>query len=198
MNRFESGSMPYASRHFPFENADQFQERLFPANFIAEGLDQTRGWFYTLSVLGNHLFQTSPFKNCIVNGIVLAEDGKKMSKRLKNYPDPSGIMNKYGSDALRLYLINSPVVRAEPIRFKEADVRDIVSRVLLPLWNSYRFFSEQAAMYTKTTGQKFTSSLDAEKVSNIMDRWILADCQSLLQYMDQEMLGKKTSLSLPF
>ncbi|EMR71230.1 putative isoleucyl-trna synthetase protein [Eutypa lata UCREL1] len=145
---FESGSMP-----------------LFPADFIAEGLDQTRGWFYTLSVLGNHLFQTSPFKNCIVNGIVLAED-----------------------DALRLYLINSPVVRAEPIRFKEADVRDIVSRVLLPLWNSYRFFSEQAAMYTKTTGQKFTSSLDAEKVSNIMDRWILADCQSLLQYMDQEML----------
>lgn len=99
-------------------------------------------------------------------------------------------MNKYGSDALRLYLINSPVVRAEPIRFKEADVRDIVSRVMLPLWNSYRFFSEQAALYTKTTGQGFTSSLDAEKLSNIMDRWILADCQSLLRYMDQEMLGK--------
>jgi isoleucyl-tRNA synthetase len=103
--------MPYASCHSPFENADKFQGHRFPADFIAEGLDQTRGWFYTLGVLGNHLFQKSPFKNCIVNGIILAEDGKKMSKSLKNYPDPSTILNEYGSDALRLYLTNSPVVR---------------------------------------------------------------------------------------
>lgn len=189
--------MPYASSHIPFENFDQFEPRLFPADFIAEGLDQTRGWFYTLTVLGNHLFGMSPFKNCIVNGIVLAEDGKKMSKRLKNYPDPLEVMDKYGSDALRLYLINSPVVRAESLRFKESDVKDIVSRVILPLWNSYRFFREQAALYTKTTGLGFTSSLDPEKLTNIMDRWILADCQSLLRYMDQELLGELSHPSYP-
>ena len=100
--------MPYSGIHYPFENAKKFEEP-FPADFIAEGLDQTRGWFYTLTVLGTHLFGKLPFKNCVVNGIVLAEDGKKMSKRLKNYPDPTIIMNNYGSDALRLYLINSPV-----------------------------------------------------------------------------------------
>ncbi|KAF5011906.1 hypothetical protein FDECE_2002 [Fusarium decemcellulare] len=196
-DRFESGSMPYASRHFPFENSDRFQDDLFPADFIAEGLDQTRGWFYTLTVLGNHLFNTSPFKNCIVNGIVLAEDGKKMSKRLKNYPDPLEVINRYGSDALRLYLINSPVVRAEPIRFKESDVKDVVSRVILPLWNSYRFFCEQAALYTKNTGHVFISSLDADKLTNIMDKWILADSQSLLEYMDQELLGYRLYTVVP-
>jgi isoleucyl-tRNA synthetase len=186
--------MPYASRHYPFENADSFEDDLFPADFIAEGLDQTRGWFYTLTVLGNHLFKASPFKNCIVNGIVLAEDGKKMSKSLKNYPNPLKVIDHYGSDALRLYLINSPVVRAEPIRFRESDVKDIVSRVMLPLWNSYRFFCEQAALYTKSTGQVFTSSLDANKLANVMDKWILADCQSLLEHMDQELLGSFTHL----
>ena len=84
----------------------------YPSDFVAEGLDQTRGWFYTLLVLGTHLFGVSPFKNCVVNGIVLAEDGKKMSKRLKNYPDPIGVIDAYGADALRLYMINSPVVRS--------------------------------------------------------------------------------------
>ncbi|KAM5348038.1 hypothetical protein ACJ41O_007862 [Fusarium nematophilum] len=194
---FESGSMPYASRHFPFENSDRFEQDLFPADFIAEGLDQTRGWFYTLTVLGNLLFNTSPFKNCIVNGIVLAENGKKMSKRLKNYPDPLEVIHRCGADALRLYLINSPVVRAEPIRFRESDVKDVVSRVILSLWNSYRFFCEQAALYKKNTGQLFTSSLEAEKLTNIMDQWILADCQSLLEYMDQELLGYRLYTVVP-
>ncbi|KAL2021688.1 hypothetical protein VTK56DRAFT_6780 [Thermocarpiscus australiensis] len=186
---FESGSMPYASAHFPFENSDEFHSELFPADFIAEGLDQTRGWFYTLTVLGNKLFNTSPFRNVIVNGIVLAEDGKKMSKRLKNYPDPSTIMDKYGSDALRLYLINSPVVRAESMRFKESGVKEIVSRVLLPLWNSYCFFYQQTLLYKKSTGRDFTvqPSFGDQGLSNVMDRWILADCQSLLRFMDQEM-----------
>ena len=104
---FESGSMPYASQHYPFENVDKFKES-FPGHFIAEGLDQTRGWFYTLLVLGTHLFGVIPFRNCVVNGIVLAEDGKKMSKRLKNYPDPTIVLDKYGADALRLYLLGSP------------------------------------------------------------------------------------------
>ena len=125
---FESGSMPYASQHYPFENKEQFDDS-FPGDFIAEGIDQTRGWFYTLLVLGTHLKGVIPFKNCIVNGTVLAEDGKKMSKRLKNYPDPNLILEKYGSDPLRLYMINSPVVRAESLRFKESGVREIVAKV---------------------------------------------------------------------
>lgn len=185
--------MPYASNHYPFENKDQFEQELFPADFIAEGLDQTRGWFYTLTVLGNKLFNVSPFKNCIVNGLVLAEDGKKMSKSLKNFPNPMNILNTYGSDALRLYLINSPVVRSEPLRFKESGVKEITSRVLLPLWNSYRFFSEQALLFCNTTGTEFVAkplSYFEDSVSNVMDRWILADCQSLLLFMEQEMLGK--------
>ncbi|KJR88002.1 uncharacterized protein SPSK_07338 [Sporothrix schenckii 1099-18] len=170
--------MPYASNHYPFENKDRFQGDLFPADFIAEGLDQTRGWFYTLTVLGNKLFGVSPFRNCIVNGLVLAEDGKKMSKSLKNFPDPSHILDNYGSDALRLYLINSPVVRGEPLRFNEAGVREVISRVLLPLWNSYRFFSEQAILFQNTTGTAFISTSSAnDKILNITDRWILADCQ---------------------
>lgn len=183
--------MPYASIHYPFENSGHFHDGLFPADFIAEGLDQTRGWFYTLTVLGNKLFHTLPFKNVIVNGIVLAEDGTKMSKSLRNYPDPNEILDQYGSDALRLYLINSPVVRAEPMRFKESGVKDIVARVLLPLWNSYRFFQEQTLLYKKSEGQDFALQIAFEDrgVENVMDRWILADCQSLLRFMEEEMRG---------
>lgn len=99
---FESGSMPYAKVHYPFENKDKFK---FPADFIAEGIDQTRGWFYTLMVLSTHLFDKPAWKNLIVNGLVLAADGKKMSKSLKNYPDPNLMLNQYGADSLR-YLIN--------------------------------------------------------------------------------------------
>jgi isoleucyl-tRNA synthetase len=129
---FESGSMPYAQIHYPFENAAGFLEHRFPAAFIAEGLDQTRGWFYTLMVLSTALFDRPAFSNLIVNGLVLAEDGKKMSKRLKNYPDPMLVVDRYGADALRLYLIDSPVVRAEPLRFKEAGVLGIVKEIFLP------------------------------------------------------------------
>ncbi|TAQ89310.1 hypothetical protein B7494_g2376 [Chlorociboria aeruginascens] len=176
---FESGSMPYSSQHYPFENKDKF-EKSFPGDFIAEGLDQTRGWFYTLLVLGTHLFGVSPFKNCVVNGIVLAEDGKKMSKRLKNYPDPSIVMSKYGSDALRLYLINSPVVRAEPLRFKESGVKEVVAKVLLPLWNSYKFFEGQVALLKKIENIDYCFDPAAEATNtNVMDRWILASCYRL-------------------
>ncbi|EAW07459.1 isoleucine--tRNA ligase ILS1 [Aspergillus clavatus NRRL 1] len=194
---FESGSMPYASQHYPFENKEQF-EKSFPGDFIAEGLDQTRGWFYTLTVLGTHLFGKLPFKNCVVNGIVLAEDGKKMSKRLKNYPDPTLIMERYGSDALRLYLINSPVVRAEPLRFKEAGVKEIVAKVLLPLWNSYKFFEGQAALFKKNNGEDFAFDPKAEATNtNVMDRWILASCQSLLKFVNEEMAAYRLYTVVP-
>jgi isoleucyl-tRNA synthetase len=194
---FESGSMPYASQHYPFENKEQF-EKGFPGDFVAEGLDQTRGWFYTLTVLGTHLFGKLPFKNCVVNGIVLAEDGKKMSKRLKNYPDPTLIMDRYGSDALRLYLINSPVVRAEPLRFKESGVKEIVGKVLLPLWNSYKFFEGQVALLKKTSNIDFMFDPKSETTNtNVMDRWILASCQSLLIFVNQEMAGYRLYTVVP-
>lgn len=194
---FESGSMPYASSHYPFEHEDDFKAS-FPGDFIAEGLDQTRGWFYTLAVLGTHLFGCLPFKNCIVNGIVLASDGKKMSKRLKNYPDPSLIMDKYGSDALRLYMINSPVVRAEPVSFKEAGVKEIVAKVLLPLWNSYKFFSDQVLLLKKVEAINFIFNPSSESSNeNVMDRWILASCQSLLKFVNEEMSAYRLYTVVP-
>lgn len=113
---FESGSMPYASKHYMGENQENFK---FPGDFIAEGLDQTRGWFYTLLILGTALFDKAPMKNVIVNGIILAEDGQKMSKSKQNYPDPNLVFDKYGADALRFYLMNSPVVEAQDFRFSE-------------------------------------------------------------------------------
>ena len=186
---FESGSMPYAGQHYPFENVEQFSAG-FPGDFIAEGVDQTRGWFYTLCILGTHLFGHIPFKNCVVNGIVLAEDGKKMSKRLKNYPDPGLVMEKFGSDALRLYMINSPVVRGEELRFKEQGVREIVSKVLLPLWNSYMFFQQQVDLLKKVENVSFMFDPKVEASNtNLMDRWILASCQSLLTFVNEEMAG---------
>lgn len=186
--------MPYASQHYPFENAELFRQSSFPADFIAEGLDQTRGWFYTLVVLGTKLFGTSPFRNCVVNGIILAESGKKMSKRLQNYPDPSKVMDMYGADALRLYLVNSPVVRAEPLRFKESGLKEVVGKVLLPLWHSYKFFEDQVALLKKTGDVDFVfdPAVGLSESRNVMDRWIMANCQSLLKFVNQEMAGRNS------
>lgn len=194
---FESGSMPYAQQHYPFENKERF-EKTFPADFIAEGLDQTRGWFYTLLVLSTHLFDKPPFKNLIVNGLVLASDGKKMSKRLKNYPEPSLILNSFGADALRLYLINSPVVKAESLKFKEEGVRDILKDVFTPLVNSYKFFVYGAVLLKKEEGKTFTYSPKEVKLSdNTMDRWILASCQSLVKFVREEMAGYRLYTVVP-
>ena len=194
---FESGSMPYAGIHYPFENKDFF-EKTFPGDFIAEGLDQTRGWFYTLVILGTHLFGKLPFQNCVVNGIVLAEDGKKMSKRLKNYPDPLEVISKYGADPLRLYMINSPVVRAETLRFKESGVKEIVSKVLLPLWNSYKFFEGQVELLKKVENIDYNFDPKAETTNtNVMDKWILASTQSLLKYINEEMAAYRLYTVVP-
>jgi isoleucyl-tRNA synthetase len=128
----------------------------------------------------------------------LAEDGKKMSKRLKNYPDPGIIMEKYGSDALRLYMINSPVVRAEPLRFKEAGVKEVVQKVLLPLWNSYKFFEGQVTLLKKVEGKDYMFDPMMESSNtNVMDRWILASCQSLLQFVNQEMTAYRLYTVVP-
>jgi isoleucyl-tRNA synthetase len=191
---FESGSMPYAQQHYPFENKAKF-EKSFPADFIAEGLDQTRGWFYTLLVLSTHLFDQPPFKNLIVNGLVLASDGKKMSKRLKNYPEPTQVINAHGADALRLYIINSPVVRAETLKFKEDGVRDVLKDVLLPWLNAFKFFAGQAHLLKKQENIEYRYDTAASKSANIMDRWILASCQSLIKFVREEMAGRRLYLN---
>ncbi|KAJ1604452.1 isoleucine-tRNA synthetase [Cryptosporidium canis] len=185
---FESGSMPYASINYPFENEELFKE-IFPADFVGEGLDQTRGWFYTLMVLSTALFDQPAFKNIIVNGLVLASDGKKMSKRLKNYPDPMDVINKYGADSLRLFLINSPVVRAETLRFKEEGVKDVIKDVLLPWYHCYRFFVQEATRFeNNNNGVEFRSNKNViRRTDNIMDRWIYSEAQSLLKFVKVEM-----------
>uniref|UniRef100_A0A8C6L740 Isoleucine--tRNA ligase, cytoplasmic n=1 Tax=Nothobranchius furzeri TaxID=105023 RepID=A0A8C6L740_NOTFU len=184
---FESGSMPYAQVHYPFENRKEFEDS-FPADFIAEGIDQTRGWFYTLLVLSTALFGKPPFKNVIVNGLVLASDGQKMSKRKKNYPDPGLIVQNYGADALRLYLINSPVVRAENLRFKEEGVRDVLKDVFLPWYNAYRFLVQNVQRLEKEDRIQFLYNENTVKQSdNIMDKWIQSFTQSLIQFFKAEM-----------
>ncbi|KAF8325151.1 tRNA synthetases class I-domain-containing protein [Cantharellus anzutake] len=193
---FESGSMPYAQQHYPFENKEKFQAT-FPADFISEGIDQTRGWFYTLLVLATLLFDTAPWKNVIVSGLVLAADGKKMSKRLKNYPDPNLVIDTYGADATRLFLVNSPIVRAENLRFREEGVREVVSRVLLPWLNSFRFFLGQVNLYKKEHGRDFVYDSHAKKSTNVMDRWILARCQSLIKLVREEMAAYRLYTIIP-
>jgi len=181
---FESGSMPYAQIHYPFENEERFAHR-YPADFIAEGLDQTRGWFYTLVVLGTALFDDAPFQNCVVTGMILAEDGRKMSKSLKNYPDPTHVLDEFGADALRAYLINSPVVRADPLRFSEAGVREVVRTVLLPFWNAYSFFTTYAEADGITLADLKAAAPPSARAE--IDRWILSVLQSLIRQVNVEM-----------
>ncbi len=176
---FESGSMPYAQNHYPFEKKGEFEES-FPADFIAEGIDQTRGWFYTLTVLSAALFKKPAFKNIIVNGIILAEDGNKMSKRLKNYPDPELVINKYGADAIRLYMLNSPAVRAEDLRFSEKGVEHVLRGVLIPFWNSFVFLSTYAKIYHWKPGVE-------KKSETLIDRWILSMTQRLIKDVETGM-----------
>ncbi|HEX3597832.1 MAG TPA: isoleucine--tRNA ligase [Polyangiaceae bacterium] len=182
---FESGAMPYAQQHYPFERGGELGA-FFPADFIAEGLDQTRGWFYTLLVLGVSLFETSPYKNVVVNGLILAEDGQKMSKSKKNYPDPNIVISTHGADALRAYMIDSPVVRGEPLRFSERGLREIVRTVVLPYWNALSFFTTYAVVdgYDPRTWQ-------APPVADRpdIDRWMLSVLQSLVADVNREMEG---------
>lgn len=167
---FESGAMPYAQLHYPFENEEVF-ERGFPAEFIAEGQDQTRGWFYTLHILSNALFNMPAYKNVVVNGIVLAEDGKKMSKRLKNYPDPMDVMQKYGSDAVRYYLMASPVVHAADLRFNERDVAEVSKKFLNILRNVSSFYG----LYKEHDDGRNPSG------QHVLDAWVLARLHQTLK-----------------
>ncbi len=168
---FESGSMPYAQFHYPFScDEKKFAKEHFPANFIAEGLDQTRGWFYSLIVLGVALFDKSPFKNVIVNGTVLAEDGKKMSKSLQNYPDPMLVADTHGIDAMRFYLMSSPVMKGEDFNFIEKEVQEIQRKNLGRLHNVL-------AMY-----EMFADGTKADDGSdNVLDQWIITRLNQVIQ-----------------
>jgi isoleucyl-tRNA synthetase len=172
--------MPYAQLHYPFENEDVFAAG-FPAEFIAEGLDQTRGWFYTLTVLGAALFDKPAFRNVIVNGMVMAEDGKKMSKSLRNYTPPDELMEAYGADALRLYAINSGLVKGEEQRFADSGVKDMVRRALLPWYNAFSFLKTYAAIdnWSPDKGQLVGD--------NVLDQWLLSRLQTLKISVAREM-----------
>jgi isoleucyl-tRNA synthetase len=178
---FESGLMPYAQAHYPFENQELF-ERNFPAQFVAEGIDQTRGWFYTLMVLSTALFNKPAFLNNIVNGIILAEDGQKMSKRLKNYPEPMQIIDKYGADAMRFYLLTSAAIKADDLRFSEDGVNEVLKKVLIVFWNVHTFYK----LYAKET-----KDLDVKSINNIgiLDKWILSRLNSLNEDINKGMDG---------
>jgi len=180
---FESGAMPYGQKHYPFENKERF-DATFPADFIAEALDQTRAWFYYLLVLSTALFDKPSFRNVVVNGLVLAEDGQKMSKSKKNYPDPGKILEEIGADALRAYLIDSPVVRAEPLRFSERGLREIVRTVVLPYWNALSFFGTYASL-DGWDPRRRTARPVGERGE--LDRYVLSVLESLVRDVNREM-----------
>ena len=180
---FESGSMPYAEAHYPFEKDSSFKParglfsnilgkgRGYPADFIAEGLDQTRGWFYSMLVLGTGLFGRAPYKNVVVNGIVLAEDGQKMAKSKNNFPDLLPVVNKYGADAMRYYLLSSPLVRAQEFCFSEKGVDEVVKKHIGRLLNVVSFY------------QLYAEEVSSDKLQvvnqNILDKWIISRLNQL-------------------
>lgn len=182
---FDSGSMPYAQAHYPFENKKEFDKN-FPAEFIAEGVDQTRAWFYYLHVIGVALKKKPAYKNVIVNGIVLAEDGKKMSKKLQNYPDPNEVMDKYGADALRYYILTTPVMEAENLNFAENSVKESLQKNVMLLKNILSFYR----IYEKEKLDLHPDISDLKnKLSNghVLDRWILSKLNLLIDEVTENM-----------
>lgn len=168
---FESGAMPYGSSHYPFEGKEAF-EKHFPADFIGEGLDQTRGWFYTLHILAVALFDRPAYRNVVCTGLILAEDGQKMSKSKKNYPDPLAVLDKFGADAMRFYMLNSPVVEGEELCFSEKRLGDFFRNFVLMLWNSYSFFVTYASLHDVSLAD-LQGELENGAISpSLLDRWM--------------------------
>ncbi|MCW1888115.1 MAG: isoleucine--tRNA ligase [Candidatus Moranbacteria bacterium] len=178
---FDSGSMPYAMNGYTGEG----EITQFPADFIAEMVEQTRTWFYYQHVLGVALYDQPVFKNAVATGVILAEDGRKMSKKLQNYPDPMHIFDTYGADALRLYITTSPVVQAENLNFSEKDLQTMVRNTFRMLWNSYSFFTTYASI------DKWSPHSEAKASENILDRWLLSELQVLIEKMTEELENYK-------
>ena len=176
---FESGSMPFAQVHYPFENKEWFDDH-FPADFIVEYINQTRGWFYTLHVLATALFDRPAFQNVICHGILLAEDGAKLSKKLRNYTEPNEIFVNQGSDALRWYLMSANIVRGGDSRISDNGIDDVVRHVLLPIWNAYSFFT----LYANVDGYEAKFRTESE---HLLDRYLLAKTRQLVESVDSKM-----------
>src|SRR5262245_44468550 len=178
---FDSGSMPYAQVHYPFENRDWFEHH-FPADFIVEYAAQTRGWFYTLLVLATALFDRPPFKTCMCHGVAVDERGQKLSKRLRNYPEPEEVFRTHGSDALRWYLVSSPILRGGELRVEKdgKPIADVVRNVLLPIWNAWHFF----ALYANTDGVRARATSSG---GSLLDRYALAKTRELVTRLGDRM-----------
>ncbi len=191
---FESGAMPYAQLHYPFENKEFF-EKSFPADYIVEYIGQTRGWFYTLHVLSNTLFQSESFKNCVVTGTMMGTDGRKMSKLFKNYPDPKMVLQKYGGDAMRLYLMGSVIMVGENINLDEKEFDNQVKNILLPLWNSFKYFLTYADLHNFAPNKENNSQ-------NPLDLWIQNQINALTINISKQLenynLPNATRLLEPF
>jgi len=192
---FESGAMPYAERHYPFNNKDQLKKE-FPADYIVEYIGQTRGWFYTLHVLSNALFQSESFKNCVVTGTIMGNDGRKMSKLFKNYPDTKMILQKYGGEAMRLYLMSSVIMIGENININEKEIEDKVKFILLPLWNCFKYLNTYGQMHD------WTPDLVSNETTNILDRWIITRTNQLTKEfsedLDKYIIPNATKLITPY
>ncbi len=174
---YDSGSMPFARFHYPFENKDKFEKK-YPAEFIAEGVDQTRGWFYTLHVLGTALFGKKAFKNVVVNGLALAPDGTKMSKSKRNYTEINDVLDKMGADSMRLYFLSSPIVHGEEVIFNEKFLKEVMTSVMLPFWNSVKYLLSY---------KEDLSKLGELKLENVMDRWIVAELSKAVEKVNNAM-----------
>jgi len=189
---FDSGSVPFASFHYPFENKEAVEKRT-PVDFIAEAQDQVSKWFYYQHVLSGALFQTPAFKQVITSGIILAEDGKKMSKRLQNYPDPKDLIDSRGADALRLYILSSPVVRGENLNFSEEGVAQISNKVVGRLVNTYNLY----ALYEDAVEHE-----DSSESTHVLDRWVVAEMQRIqsevTEAMDAYEIDKAARIAMEF
>jgi isoleucyl-tRNA synthetase len=180
---FDSGSMPYAQVHYPFENGDWFEHH-YPGDFIVEYIGQTRGWFYTMHILATALFDRPAFSNCISHGIVLGSDGQKMSKSLKNYPDVNEVFDRDGADAMRWFLMSSPILRGGNLIVTEQGIRDGVRQVLIPLWNAWYFFSLYANVAQGGAGYSATINRGSD---DVLDRYILAKTDEFVATMTSEL-----------
>ncbi|MGA1439570.1 MAG: isoleucine--tRNA ligase [Ilumatobacteraceae bacterium] len=178
---FESGSMPFAQVHYPFENAEWFEHH-YPGDFIVEYIGQTRGWFYTMHVLATALFDRPAFSTCVSHGIVLGDDGRKMSKSLRNYPDPNEMFDVYGSDAMRWYLLSSPILRGADFSVTESGMRDTVRQVILPYWNAYYFLT----LYANAAGGRGSFRTDQQ---DVLDRYVLGELRVLVEVTTEQLDG---------
>lgn len=182
----ESGSMPFAQVHYPFENKSTF-EKTYPSQFITEYIAQTRAWFYCMHVISVGIFGSHAFENCLTTGTLQAEDGQKMSKSKKNYPDPMMLIDKYGSDCLRLYLMSSPIMRAENMNFSDKNVHEVQNKVINILWNIYGFYALYVQNANTTTNLKIATVNYQLKTLHVMDRWLLSKASHLVESVTAKM-----------